>query len=78
VIKSLVVGLYQPLADNRGEPTIRPNLSLAVASKDKEKLFWQFFFNLLQLHPELPIFLANPELQSGGQPAFAPSATRKP
>ncbi len=39
VIKSLVAGLYQPLADNRGDPTIRPNLPLAVASKDKEKLF---------------------------------------
>jgi len=37
VINGLVVGLYQPLADDQGEPPIRPNLPFAVASKDKEK-----------------------------------------
>jgi len=46
VIDGLVVGLYQPLADDQGEPRVRPNLSLAVASKDKEKSFKCFLFNL--------------------------------
>jgi hypothetical protein len=74
VIKSLVVGRYQPLADDRGEATVRPNLSLAVASKDKEKLLGQFFFTLFTANPALlypPAFAALP---SGGQ--LASSATR--
>jgi hypothetical protein len=45
----VVVGLYQPLADNEREPPIRPYLSPAVASEDKEKPFG-FFFGLLPAH----------------------------
>jgi len=39
----MVVGLYQPLADNGGDPAVRPNLSSAVASEDKEKSLFQTF-----------------------------------
>jgi len=38
----VVVGLYQPLADDERNPIIRPYLSSAVASEDKEKSFSDF------------------------------------
>ena len=41
----VVVGLYQPLADNERGSFIRPYLSSAVASEDKEKPV-SFFFGL--------------------------------